>query len=258
MVFHAFWDKDFLNSLAVVKCILSNYFQGLPKGYPVKVNAALECPGADNGAGRWDMDGLKLPAVHKGRFPYEEEALWELYSNHLPAFGKGAFAYVSDCGGKMDLLKIRTALFQGDFLTKLNIGHIILEGKDAVTDNPAAVFDRYFTWEILCVQELCAVLRVAETVFVVPEVPLKLLLRRRCGDCQNIRDGHLEILYVLDVFLQHYLGFHLCHFLEKLELVCGGEIYLVLILAFTPPLVECDGVCVIGNAGLYLRAETGS
>lgn len=106
MIFHAFWNKDILNSFAVVKGILSNYFQRLSKGYPVKVNAALKGPWADNCTGRWDMDGLKLPAVHKGRFPDEEEVLRKLYPNHLPAFRKGAFSYVCDCGGKMDLFKI--------------------------------------------------------------------------------------------------------------------------------------------------------
>lgn len=176
MVFHAFWNKDFLNPLAVVKGILSNYFQGLPKGYPVKVDAALECPGAYNGAGRWDMNGLKLPAVHKGRFPYEKKAFGKFYANYLPAFRKGAFSYVCDGGGKMDLFKIGAALFQGDFLPKPYIGHVILEGKNAITDNSAAVFDRNFTGKVLCVQKLCAVLRVAETVFIVPEVPFKLLL----------------------------------------------------------------------------------
>ncbi len=158
--------------------------------------------------------------------------------------------------GKGYLFKEGTALFKGNILAKPDIGHIILEGKDVVTDDAAAFHYSHFTGEILCIQELCAILRVAETVVAVPEVPLKLLLRRCCGDCQNLRDCHLEILYVLYVFFQHYLRLHFGNFLEKLELVCWGEIYLVFILSLAPPLVECDGVSVIGNAGLYLRAES--
>ena len=110
MVFHALGNKDLFNALAVVEGVLANYFQGLTKGYFVKVDAALECPGADNRASGGDIYGFKLPAVNKGRFPDEKKAFGEFYADYLPAFGKGAVSNVGDCAGKVDLLTASRSL----------------------------------------------------------------------------------------------------------------------------------------------------
>ena len=58
-----------------------------------------------------------------------------------------------------------------------------------------------------------------------------------------------EVLDEFDVLLEHYLGFHDGNLLEELELVGGGEIDDVLVLPLAPPLVEGDGIRIVGDPG---------
>ena len=83
---------------------------------------------------------------------------------------------MGDAAGQRDFLQVGGTVFQGDLFSYLSARHVVLEGKNVVADDLAAILDGYFGGEILGIQEAFAVGRIAYTVVAVPKVPIQLFL----------------------------------------------------------------------------------
>ena len=90
----------------------------------------------------------------------------------------------------MNLFQVGGTLFQRDFFSYLPTGHIVLEGKDIVADDFAALAYGDYLREVLGIGQIAAVGRIIDTVVLVPDVPAQFGLRENRGDGHDFLDGH--------------------------------------------------------------------
>ena len=174
LVFCCAGNSDNLEGFAVIKSIAAYEFYFFSKRDLIQIDASLE--GSLSNVTRLGGDAylFQLPAIYKGIFSDIEKRCRKVDAHKVSAFGKSFLADMGKGSGKFDPVQRGGPFLKGNFFAYLETGHVVLESKNAIADDFAAVFDGYFVGKIFGIQDLCPVRRIAETVVVVPNVPCEL------------------------------------------------------------------------------------
>jgi len=193
MLQHPVRDEDGFEGFTVVEGVLADRFDTLSEPDLVQVDAALEGPGADVARGGRNGDLLQVPAVAEGILADVQETLRELDGFKVAAFVESGAADVREGGGQVDFLQEGVPFVQRDLFADFPVlGHVVLEGEDAVAKDPASFPDRDGGRKVLRVEEFAPVRGIGAAVFVVPNIAPKFFRGRNRGDAEDFFEGHIR------------------------------------------------------------------